>query len=618
MTGRRSKAVSERDLRACFPMRAISMLLILPAITLISGTAFAALSGAIYATNKTATIVNGNTSYAVHTDVYISGGPLNLKAAGLPDGIYYFQVTDASGATLLSTDDAVCRQLLVVGGRVAGSTGPACKHAGGTFNPVSGVTPVQVAPFSNAPNDGDVYKAWMIRVSSAIVSGTDPKVLNFSNSDAQTDNFKVPPDLLPQGSCQPSSSLSVMVQGTNVTSYVPKASWDHAGVPLPTGVSVINIEGSSVVPTLIATDGDTINSCGSNPITGDTVCTANNNHVWLLSGTSVKAGSPLASSASGTLHFIGGRCSNCGVAMDAFHNKAAIPLSLSSGTNAGFQFLNLATSTFEPAFASLAPTIGAQVTISAGPLIDPMHNRLLSPSDSNNYELIDITTTTTPAFFEHAVTLTGSPSPELDSAGADCKQNIILASVQATFPTQVFIADLTPPVAVFTPGTPGTWTAPSQVQTLTESSLGEGGGGIAMAQGTSTLADPLTRVLTGDFGGNSLTAIKLPATSGTGAIPALSDWVTCKIPDIPGGAEFFTGYYPHSVTAYTSPNIGPGHAIALVANNDWAQTGPGPTIVARIDLTAMLDTTIVPRTALGHACSAGILPASVVTFVPVP
>jgi hypothetical protein len=42
-------------------------------------------SGAVYATNSTATIVNGNTNYGLPTDVYISGGPQNTTSAGLPD-----------------------------------------------------------------------------------------------------------------------------------------------------------------------------------------------------------------------------------------------------------------------------------------------------------------------------------------------------------------------------------------------------------------------------------------------------------------------------------------------------------------------------------------------------
>src|SRR4051794_36048935 len=60
--------------------------------------------GAIYTTDRTATIVNANVQYGFGTDVYLSGGPQNTKAAGLADGTYYFQVTDPSGKVLLSTD----------------------------------------------------------------------------------------------------------------------------------------------------------------------------------------------------------------------------------------------------------------------------------------------------------------------------------------------------------------------------------------------------------------------------------------------------------------------------------------------------------------------------------
>ena len=97
------------------------------------------LSGALYTTTKDATKVNWNI-YATKPDVYISGGPKNTRASGLPDGTYYFQVTDPSGKTLLSTDNAVCRQLLVVGGRVAGATG-SCSHVNGTIMTSNFISP---------------------------------------------------------------------------------------------------------------------------------------------------------------------------------------------------------------------------------------------------------------------------------------------------------------------------------------------------------------------------------------------------------------------------------------------------------------------------------------------
>jgi len=179
------------------------------AITLLISIALAAPSGAIYTTTKDGTIVNQNL-YTNSTDVYLSGGPQNQNSAGLNDGTYYFQITDPSGKALLSTDPAACRKLVVTGGRVTGSAGTptACQHALGTANPANGATPVQMAPFSATPNNGNEYKAWVVAAADATISSTDPKVLIFQNNAAKTDNFKVqnvaPPPAIQ--SCLPSST----------------------------------------------------------------------------------------------------------------------------------------------------------------------------------------------------------------------------------------------------------------------------------------------------------------------------------------------------------------------------------------------------------------------------
>src|SRR5258707_113990 len=70
------------------------------------------LSGAIFTTDASGVPVNLNI-YQAKEDVYLNGGPgINAPAgaAGLPAGTYYFQVTDPSGKTLLSSDDVSCRQ----------------------------------------------------------------------------------------------------------------------------------------------------------------------------------------------------------------------------------------------------------------------------------------------------------------------------------------------------------------------------------------------------------------------------------------------------------------------------------------------------------------------------
>ncbi len=76
------------------------------------------LSGAIFTTIHNGTRVNANI-YEAKEDVYLNGGPrpgAPLTAAGLPDGDYYFQVTDPSGQTLLSQDHIRCRRFNVTGG----------------------------------------------------------------------------------------------------------------------------------------------------------------------------------------------------------------------------------------------------------------------------------------------------------------------------------------------------------------------------------------------------------------------------------------------------------------------------------------------------------------------
>lgn len=316
------------------------------------------------------------------------------------------------------------------------------------------------------------------------------------------------------------------------------------------------------------------------------MCTANNTDVYLISGTTLS--DTLTSGGSRTIRFSGGSCTDCGVAMDATHNKAVIALSLSGA--GGFQFLDLGPApSFEPAFASQAPTSIFQANITEDALIDPIRNLVLSPSEIGNYELIDVANSTSPSFFENA-----SIGGELDSAGEECTTGIALAPKEFSQPSVVFIADLTQ--ATFTTGSPGTWTAPSQNQILSESVLSAGASGIAVAQETHT------GVVTGEFGGSAITAIALPATSGSGT-PAITDWVTCSI------SGYVNGFDPHTATAYQSPNT--GDAIAALAN-------AGASTVAVVDLSEMLDTTIVPRTAGGHACASGTLSSAVVSFVSVP
>src|SRR4051794_39168906 len=83
-----------------------AMLVLVSPLSLVRAAA-ASQSGAIFTTIADGTIVNANTQYTSKCAVYLDGGPgpnAPAKAAGLPAGEYFFQVTDPNGGTLLSTD----------------------------------------------------------------------------------------------------------------------------------------------------------------------------------------------------------------------------------------------------------------------------------------------------------------------------------------------------------------------------------------------------------------------------------------------------------------------------------------------------------------------------------
>ena len=186
----------------------------MPKLVALAATAMAlagsalAYTGAIYTTWPDGTTTNGNV-YDSKDHVYLNGGPQNANANGLPDGIYFFQVTDPSGKTLLSTDSAVNRRVMVFGGAVfgvgvyyststgntsyLGSTLPLSDHPEGAFNASNNSIGVKLMPYNDTPNAGGEYKAWLIPVDKATI-GSDGIQLNFANNDAKTDNFKVRTD----------------------------------------------------------------------------------------------------------------------------------------------------------------------------------------------------------------------------------------------------------------------------------------------------------------------------------------------------------------------------------------------------------------------------------------
>jgi hypothetical protein len=322
------------------------------------------------------------------------------------------------------------------------------------------------------------------------------------------------------------------------------------------------------------------NSCSSNSTTGQTVCVANNTDVYLINGTTLT--STLTSGATSSQSFSGGDCENCGVVVDSTTNKALITIGLAVGdTSTGaYQFLDLGGT---PTFESPIPAGG---DTSEDISIDPVRHLVLSPNEASNYQLVNITTSTAALFNNQ---LDGGT---LDSAGEDCTTGIALATDEGT--GDLFIADLTQ--AVFTPGTPGTWTdtASAFVNFPEFDAMSAGTNGIAVAPGTHL------GVVTGEFGGNLEGVVELPATSGSGT-PAFVDYVAFTVPSPPAPEEGWSeGFDPHTVTAYVSPNS--NKAYAVLENSDFS-------FVAIVDLQGLLS---APRT--GHVVNEP-LPTGLVTFI---
>jgi hypothetical protein len=178
-----------------------------------------ALPGAIFTTDQSGNAVNGNTRYLSKCGakgVYLDGGPgpnAPPNAASLADGDYYFQVTDPSGKTLLSTDPVRNRCISVTNGVITGNcpTGTHATYVEADHGSI-GARTVELcakpdAPFLNSPNSSGVYKVWVTPAGDGTRKGGgflgDPtRVANdcrkvpgcfhgFLASRSKTDSFKV-------------------------------------------------------------------------------------------------------------------------------------------------------------------------------------------------------------------------------------------------------------------------------------------------------------------------------------------------------------------------------------------------------------------------------------------
>jgi hypothetical protein len=162
------------------------------------------LPGAIFTTLADGSRVNANI-YSAKCDalgVYLDGGPgpgAPQFAAGLPDGDYFFQVTDPSGKTLLSTDAQKFRRFTVTLGIITARVAPAAAGDHQTGIDVDhGALTIELCPYLDTPNNGGEYKVWVTPVADfagnadIVDNGYNPGFFHgFIPAASKTDNFKV-------------------------------------------------------------------------------------------------------------------------------------------------------------------------------------------------------------------------------------------------------------------------------------------------------------------------------------------------------------------------------------------------------------------------------------------
>lgn len=169
------------------------------------------LSGAIFTTLSDGSTVNAN-QYSSSCAVYLDGGPgmhAPAKAAGLPDGDYYFQVTNPNGSLLFSTDPVSNRRVHVANGvfvAYTGFGGPPHPTGLDQDHPELGAITIGVAnttcpnDFLLSPEAARAYKVWVTPVDSFL--GNAALVDNpcsggcfhgFVASTSKTDNFNLGP-----------------------------------------------------------------------------------------------------------------------------------------------------------------------------------------------------------------------------------------------------------------------------------------------------------------------------------------------------------------------------------------------------------------------------------------
>jgi hypothetical protein len=415
-----------------------------------------------------------------------------------------------------------------------------------------------------------------------------------------------------------SNAPGVLVSGTNVSLYVPYST-DNS---LKRGTVLKVIESASgTLPKAVRLGTGYANACAASPATGIAVCSTAFGKPNIIRPPKNKVAS-FKSGASKLIHFTGGSCATCGVAID--DDLSGIASAIVS-TSKGYLPVQLSPLKTQPIISTNDDVISGNFGY------DPVDHLILSP----NYQILNLKTfaSTQPDYqilrmsdgaafdLSDRIDFFDSHGTCNTSSGGTTQRDALPDSGAYDTTTQIAygtfrspsdcVPDVVEDIALFdlsqaTFNNDGTWSTPGkQIQTLTEMSNFENGiTGIAIVPGQhlAVIADRFE--LAG--GGGGFGALSLPTTSGSGT-PAMQEWVQAQMPSDPSGKPWAMSYEPNGLTAYASPNTGKGMGVIINRKRTYA---------AVIDIAALL---AAPREeGTSHTLASSVVldsPGGIVRFV---
>ncbi len=217
------------QLSIAYSLRVLILAVLCPA-------ALAQVNGAVYTTDRHAEVDN---VFGGKNKVYLAGGPgpnAGCSGNGLADGMYFFQITDPSGSTLLTPESLALRTITVLGGVIDSAAGR------NTRSGPCGSRIVQLHPFDTTPSESGEYKVWFTPAASYVPGAGSH---GFLSSASKTDNFKV------RGGAPAEDTL---IRGKVFYDIIQNGIWDPSELPLP-GWEVQLDSGGVIMTTFTDADG---------------------------------------------------------------------------------------------------------------------------------------------------------------------------------------------------------------------------------------------------------------------------------------------------------------------------------------------------------------------------